>query len=1143
MLLDPVASGSILDKPRDGTGDILQTTSTTRVRQIGDEEYRAIAEFDLSGLSAPVNLAVLDLQLYDRMQGEPTRTFDLIGYAANGQAELADFAAPGTVLHTVTFWGEQAGGLYQLDVTDEVNALLAGGTTHFGLRADAVNDVVDGGLDAPRLSINGLPPLAGRRDWETIPNVIRADGVDSFRVEVNLYGEVRSVVIPYAPYVVGEGPAPYLLRDDGTGGDQVAGDFIYTSEQFRYNTDPAFALPYDFFRGNPDSPQGIATTFVGPVVITELDGSETGFLNLPGIGFLDPSILDVAMQRLSPEVVISDHVVNVQTQAMATQRSMRGPEIVLDQVTGPIYQQLPDVFDFLMFFSTNKVEHEPFRSTNNFNAGLHVPVRTDYTGNSRGLFDRSADFGSAGQLQALNLLDAFERGIWDANAVHELVHQWSAFLEDNVGITDYPHYLHNSSVGSIVGGLEWLDNGDGSFTINFDRGRNRASEASPLDLYFMGLIEPDDVPPIQVLDMTVSPPKSPSNPVVLADEILRTVTVDDIIARYGPRLPGPAAAQRDFRIGFVAESHNRPLTPTEMTFYEILAANFAKPIPEEEPPPLLYQGWAPMTKFFGHGTTWETILPGRQYTNQPPVIADAVFEISETAAGGSAVGIVPASDSDAGQTLRYLITGGNEDEAFTIDPDTGLVRVSAGANLLSNAQYTLRVRVMDDGVPNLWDAATVLIRVTDDNQPPVITGQTWTIVENSLAGTVVGTAEASDPDQGQTVLFRFVSGNDDNAFAIDPATGVVTVNNPAALDYETRQSLTLSIEAADNGDPSQAATAGFTIRVADANESPAMVGQALTIAENSPAESVVGTASASDPDQAQTLTYRIIAGNDDDAFAIHPATGVLTVDNAAVLDYETGQPYVLTVEAADDGNPSLAATATFTVSILDINEPPVIAAQTWTVVENSPAGTVVGTAQASDPDEGQSLAYRIVAGNDGGAFAIDSSTGVVTVSNAAAVDYEIRQSFLLTIEAADNGDPSLATTATFTINVTDLADILIDVKPGDSTNTINLKFDNKLAVAILSTPSFNATTQVDMNSLTFGKTGTENSLIRHRKTGQPQVEFRDVNSDGFLDLVAYFDMSKTGLLVGDTVAILGGRLTSGASFLISSPVRVVSSKR
>jgi hypothetical protein len=937
LFLDPVVSGSVLDQPRDGIGDVVQ--SAPLVRQIGDEESRAIVEFDLSGITLPVDLAVIDFSLYDRIQGTPVRTFDLIGYAGNGHADLSDFSAPGTLLHTVAFWGEQAGAAYQLDVTAEVNVLLAAGATHFGLRADAVGEVIQGGLDGLRLSIDGLPPPRGRRDWETIPNAIRADGVESFRVEVNLYGEVRSASIEegWNVYLVGSGPNPYELRDDGTGGDRVAGDFIYTSGEFRFNT--SFPFPYEFFRGNKDSPPGVGISIVGPLVITELDGSQSRALVAPEIAILDPSIPLVATEQISPEIVISDHVINVQTRAMATQRSMRGPQIVLDQLTRPIYEQLPDVFDFLMLFSTNKVEHEPFTHSANFRTGVHDSIQNDFTGSRQALFDRSADFGSGGKLKGINMLDALGRGMYDANAVHELVHQWSAYVAPSLGMADLTHYFNNSSVGSLVGGFEWLDNGDGSFTINFDEGRNGASQASPLDLYFMGLIESAEVPPIRLFDTSVTPTKSPDNPVVLPDEIVRTVTIDDIIAAHGTRVPGPGTAQRDFRLGFVAESHNRALTPTEMTFYEIFAANFAKPIPEEEPPPMLDFGWAPMTKFFGHGPTWVTVLPGRQSTNQSPVIADAVFEIPETAAGGTTVGFVPASDPDAGQTLTYIIAGGNEDAAFTIDSETGLLRISPFANRLSNSQYTLRIRVMDDGIPSLWDSATVLIRVTDVNQPPVITGQTWTVVENSSAG------------------------------------------------------------------------------------------------------------------------------------------------------------------------------------------------------------TVVGTAQASDPDAGQSLTFRIVSGNDGGAFAIDPFTGVVTVNNVAAVDYELRQSFHLTIEAADSGDPSLATTASFTINVTDVADIIIDVKPGDSTNTISVRFDTKLPVAILSTESFNATTQVDVNSLTFGKTGTENSLVRHRKTGQPQVEYGDVNGDGLLDLIAYFDVKKTGLLVGDSEAFLGGRLTVGTSFKIASAVRVVSSKR
>jgi len=66
------------------------------------------------------------------------------------------------------------------------------------------------------------------------------------------------------------------------------------------------------------------------------------------------------------------------------------------------------------------------------------------------------------------------------------------------------------------------------------------------------------------------------------------------------------------------------------------------------------------------------------------------------------------------------------------------------------------------------------------------------------------------------------------------------------------------------------------------------------------------------------------------------------------------------------------------------NHSPTILGQSLSVNENSAFGAVVGTVAASDPDAGQTLSYAIIGGNAGGAFAIDSATGVVTVANSSA---------------------------------------------------------------------------------------------------------------------------------------------------------------
>ena len=94
----------------------------------------------------------------------------------------------------------------------------------------------------------------------------------------------------------------------------------------------------------------------------------------------------------------------------------------------------------------------------------------------------------------------------------------------------------------------------------------------------------------------------------------------------------------------------------------------------------------------------------------------------------------------------------------------------------------------------------------------------------------------------------------------------------------------------------------------------------------------------------------------------------------------------------------------------------------------------------------------------------------------------------------------------------------IEVKPGnDDWAPINPKSRGKTPVALLSTVDFNAML-VDQSSLTFGATGTEDSLSHCNKQG------RDVNADGRPDLVCHFNTEKMGFVRGDTEGKLRGRL-------------------
>jgi hypothetical protein len=226
--------------------------------------------------------------------------------------------------------------------------------------------------------------------------------------------------------------------------------------------------------------------------------------------------------------------------------------------------------------------------------------------------------------------------------------------------------------------------------------------------------------------------------------------------------------------------------------------------------------------------------------------------------------------------------------------------------------------------------------------------------------------------------------------------------------------------------------------------------------------------------------------------------------------------------------------ATATITVRPVNDAPTLAPATFTVPENSGNPTPVGTVTGSDVD-GDSLTYSIIGGNTGGAFAIDSNTGAIRVANPSMLNYEITPFFDLLVQVRDSAGAT--GTATIRINLTDVPEeleVAIDVKPGDEQNRINSKSNGKLEVAILSTADFNAQL-IDIDSLRFGLTGTEDSISQHPEQG-PRFRYEDVNGDGRLDLVVRFEIELTGLQPDSTKAILTGSLLDGTSFMAENGV-------
>lgn len=118
------------------------------------------------------------------------------------------------------------------------------------------------------------------------------------------------------------------------------------------------------------------------------------------------------------------------------------------------------------------------------------------------------------------------------------------------------------------------------------------------------------------------------------------------------------------------------------------------------------------------------------------------------------------------------------------------------------ASYNITIAAIDGGAPPLTGVGTVIINISDENDnAPSFTETSYeaTIPENSMNGSFVATLLANDEDSGSNgqVSYSILGGL--TAFEIDSTSGMVTVRNSTALDFETTQIIHVQIEAQDMG--------------------------------------------------------------------------------------------------------------------------------------------------------------------------------------------------------------------------------------------------------------------------------------------------------------------------------------------------------
>ncbi|XP_071369391.1 protocadherin Fat 1-like, partial [Centroberyx affinis] len=296
------------------------------------------------------------------------------------------------------------------------------------------------------------------------------------------------------------------------------------------------------------------------------------------------------------------------------------------------------------------------------------------------------------------------------------------------------------------------------------------------------------------------------------------------------------------------------------------------------------------------------------------------------------------------------------------------------------------------GRSSLGDVTMVIINVTDvnDNAPVFGRGDYSTEISEALTpGSLVMQVTASDQDGPVNSLLRYsiVSGDSLQQFSIHPRSGEITVRT--ALDREEIPHYSLTVQAADEGDPPLSAAVQVTVTVSDVNDNPpvfSQVNHSLMLQEGESVGSSILQLVVTDRDTPRNgppFSFHIVSGNEDRRFHVDQG-GLLSL--SAPLRKRVKPQHQLKIQVTDSGHPPLSSICVVNINVTEQSKypPSVVPLEVFiTTASGLFANRVIGKLHASDQDLQDVLSYQLVSEHpEGGRFSVDLADGKIWADEA-----------------------------------------------------------------------------------------------------------------------------------------------------------------
>ena len=415
--------------------------------------------------------------------------------------------------------------------------------------------------------------------------------------------------------------------------------------------------------------------------------------------------------------------------------------------------------------------------------------------------------------------------------------------------------------------------------------------------------------------------------------------------------------------------------------------------------------------------------------NAPPkfVTTEYTTEIYENERIGSYVIAVSAKSRSS---VTYEIVGGNDDEFFMINPNSGVISTNIIFDYEKITFANLTVRAIN--MVHAYADAHVMIHIIDvnDNHPKFLQREyVGNISESAPAGSVildktnsplVVRARDNDTDLSALMVYSIMEQSAQEVFTIDANTGAIRTR--VSLDHEVQSNYSFTVQVTDMGTPRLSALqpALVIINVMDINDSPPAFSQQVYEAQlllPTYMDVTVIQVQAHDADSASwsDLVYSITAGNTGKHFAINAKTGMITVVNVDKMQ----RSYELTVHVSDG---KFHNTAQVVISVLFTQDSGLRFSKeeyVAEIMENQTRIERITMVQALGSALNEHLEFSIL--NPNNMFNIGKTSGVLQTVGAP-FDREVQDQYDIVVEVRDNRTPPRVSHVIVKVNILDMND-------------------------------------------------------------------------------------------------------------------------